>query len=160
MKSIFWTPLALAIAAAGLASCGGGSDQAPAAAEEGIAGLTVNNARMVLAPVAGNPAAVYFDLEYQGDRNVALNRATVEGATSATFHDYGEFEFEVQMMDMLPLPLNKGDEVSFEPGGKHLMAMGVSPDLKPGGTTDVTITVSGGKSQTFPAEIRAAGDER
>jgi periplasmic copper chaperone A len=122
--------------------------------------MTVSNARMVLAPVEGNPAAVYFDLEYQGDRNVALNRGSVEGAESATFHDYGEYDAQMQMMDMLPLPLNKGDKVSFEPGGKHLMAMGVSPELQPGGTAQVTITVSGGKSETFAAEIRAAGDER
>ncbi len=160
MKSTFWAPLALAIAGLVLASCGSGSEEAPAAAEEGIAGMTISNARMVLAPVEGNPAAVYFNLAYQGDRNVALNRASIEGADSATFHDYGEYDFEVQMMDMLPLPLKKGTEVSFEPGGKHVMAMGVSPDLKPGGNAEVTITVSGGKSHTFPAEIRAAGDER
>jgi copper(I)-binding protein len=122
--------------------------------------MTITNARMVLAPVPGNPAAVYFDLDYEGDRNVALSRASVEGAKSATLHDYGEYNFQTQMMDMLPLPLKKGTKVSFEPGGKHIMAMDVSPDLKPGGTTDVTIVVSGGQSQTFPAQIKAAGDER
>jgi copper(I)-binding protein len=152
--------LALVFGAAGLASCSGGADQTEAPAEQGIPGMKISNARMVLAPVAGNPAAVYFDLAYEGDRSVALSRASVEGAESATFHDYGEYNFQTQMMDMLPLPLKKGTKVSFEPGGKHIMAMGVSPDLKPGGTANVTITVSGGKSQTFPAEIKAAGDER
>lgn len=160
MRQAVWAPLALGIATLGLAACGGEADAPAAAADEGIAGMTISNARMVLAPVEGNPAAIYFDLDYQGDRSVALNRASVEGAQSATFHDYGEYDAQMQMMDMLPLPLKKGTKVSFEPGGKHLMAMGVSPELKPGGTTDVTITVSGGKSQTFPAEIRAAGDER
>jgi periplasmic copper chaperone A len=153
-------PLALAFATLGLASCGGGADQPAAEADEGIAGMTVTNARMVLAPVEGNPAAVYFDLDYQGDRSVALSRVSVEGAESATFHDYGEYDAQRQMMDMLPLPLKKGTKVNFEPGGKHVMAMGVSPDLKPGGTTNVTITVSGGKGETFPVEIKAAGDER
>ena len=160
MKSTVWAPLALVIAGVALSSCGGTEEPAAVAEDQGIAGMTVTNARMVLAPVEGNPAAVYFDLTYDGDRQVALNRASVEGADSAMFHDYGEYDFKVQMMDMLPLPLKKGDKVSFEPGGKHIMAMGVSPELKPGGTTDVTITVSGGKSQTFPAEIRAAGEER
>jgi hypothetical protein len=40
------------------------------------------------------------------------------------------------------------------------MAMDVSPDLKPGGTTEATVIVSGGGRQSFPVEIRAAGDER
>lgn len=153
------TALALAGAALPLAGCGETPAEAPAA-DAGIAGMKITNARMVLPPVAGNPAAVYFDLEYQGDRNVALNRAAVKGTKSAMFHDYGEYDFKVQMMDMLPLPLKKGDRLKFEPGGKHIMAMEPDASLKPGGTTEATITVSGGKSQTFPVEIRAAGDER
>ena len=159
MRSTVFASFALGLAALGLAGCSGAKKPA-ATVEEGIPGLTVSNARMVLAPVEGNPAAVYFDLNYEGDRSLALSRASVEGAKSATFHDYGEYDMQRQMMDMLPLPLSKGTKVSFEPGGKHIMAMDVSPELKPGGTAQVTITVSGGKSQTFPAEIKAAGDER
>lgn len=152
--------LALAGATITLASCGETPVETPAA-EAGIPGMTITNPRLVLAPVAGNPAAVYFDLAYDGDRNLALKgNAEVEGAKSAMFHDYGEYNFKVQMMDMLPVPLKKGDKVVFEPGGKHLMAMEPSADLKPGGIAKVTILVSGGGKQTFDAPIKAAGDER
>ena len=151
--------LALAGSTIALAACGETPADAPAA-EAGIPGMKITNARMVLAPVSGNPAAVYFDLAYDGDRNVALNRAEVKGAKSAMFHDYGEYDFKVQMMDMLPVPLKKGDKLEFKPGGKHLMAMEPDASLKPGGTTEASIIVSGGKKQTFPVEIRAAGDER
>lgn len=151
--------LALATGTLSLAACGETPTEAPGA-ETGIPGMKISNARMVLAPVAGNPAAIYFDLAYEGDRGLALNRAEVKGAKSAMFHDYGEYDFKVQMMEMLPVPLKKGDTVTFEPGGKHLMAMDVDPALKAGGTTEATIIVSGGKRHTFPVEIRAAGDER
>lgn len=151
--------LALATGTLSLAACGETPTEAPGA-ETDIPGMKISNARMVLAPVAGNPAAIYFDLAYEGDRGVALNRAEVKGAKSAMFHDYGEYDFKVQMMEMLPVPLKKGDTVTFEPGGKHLMAMDVDPALKAGGTTEATIIVSGGKRHTFPVEIRAAGDER
>lgn len=153
--------IALALIGAGLplGACGEAPAEAPAA-EAGIPGMKITNARMVLAPVAGNPAAIYFDLAYDGDRSVALNRAEVKGAKGAMFHDYGEYDSKVQMMDMLPLPLKKGDRVEFKPGGKHLMVMDPDPSLKPGGTTEATIIVSGGKRHTFPVEIRAAGDER
>jgi periplasmic copper chaperone A len=151
--------LALAGAALSLAACGETPAEAPGA-EAGIPGMKISNALMVLAPVAGNPAAVYFDLAYDGDRTVALNRGEVKGAKSATFHDYGEYDFKVQMMEMLPVPLKKGDTLEFKPGGKHLMAIDVDPSLKAGGTTEATIIVSGGKRHSFPVEIRAAGDER
>ena len=160
MKSSVLAAMFLSVATLGLAGCGDGASEAPAEAPEGVPGLTVTNARMVLAPVEGNPAAVYFDLAYEGDRNVALNRAHVEGAESATLHEYAEWNRQMQMADMLPLVLKKGDEVAFEPGGKHVMAMGVSPELQPGGTTEVTLTVSGGDKTTFEAEIRGPGEER
>ncbi|MGN6499194.1 MAG: copper chaperone PCu(A)C [Tsuneonella sp.] len=160
MKKGVLTAAALAISAVSLASCGGNAEQPAAQTVKGVPGMTISNARMVLAPVAGNPAAVYFDLAYEGDDNLALSRASVKGAKSAMFHDYGEWSGQRQMMDMLPLPIKKGDKLSFAPGGKHIMATGVSPDLKPGGTTEVTITVSGGATQTFSAPIKAAGDER
>jgi copper(I)-binding protein len=143
-----------------LAACGESPEQPAVDETVGIPGMKISIARMVLAPVKGNPAAVYFDLAYDGDQALALNRAQVKGAKSAMFHDYGEYDFKVQMMEMLPVPLKKGDKLEFKPGGKHLMAMDVSPDLKPGGTTEATVIVSGGAKQTFPVEIRAAGDER
>lgn len=144
----------------GLAACGENPEQPAANQSVGIPGMKISNARMVLAPVPGNPAAIYFDLDYEGDRSLALSRAEVKGAKSATFHDYGEYDSKVQMMDMLPVPLKKGTKLEFKPGGQHLMVMDVSPDLKPGGTTEATVIVSGGDKQTFPVEIRAAGDER
>lgn len=158
-KSVF-AAAALVLGTYGLAACGETAEQPAAEAPEGIAGMTVTNARLVLPAVAGNPAAVYFDLAYDGDRSFALNRVDVEGAESAEFHDYSEWSGKMQMMPMLPLPLKKGDKVAFAPGGKHVMAMKLSPEVTEGGTVEVTITVSGGDKQSFPAEVRAAGSER
>lgn len=158
-KSIFAAAL-VSCASLALAGCGQSGEEAAAVAPEGIAGMAVTNARLVLPAVAGNPAAVYFDLAYDGDRAVALNRVAVAGAESAEFHEYGEWAGKMQMQPMLPLPLKKGDKHSFAPGGKHVMAMKLSPDVAAGGTADVTVSVSGGASLTFPAEVRAAGSER
>lgn len=159
MKANLFAALMLSTTMA-LAGCGESPEQPAAGQAEGIPGMEITNARMVLAPVPGNPAAVYFDLAYNGDRSLALNRAEVKGAKSAMFHDYGEYDFKVQMMEMLPVPLKKGTKLQFKPGSKHMMAMDVSPDLKAGGMTEATLIVSGGGRQTFPVEIRAAGDER
>lgn len=149
----------LAGASLAVSACGG--NEAPVETEpEGVPGMSVENARMVLAPVAGNPAAVYFDLSYDGDRGLTIRRADVADAESAMLHDYGEYDFKVQMMEALPIGIKKGDKVSFEPGAKHVMAMNVSPDIKPGDTTEVTLTVSGGDKFSFPAEVRAAGEDR
>jgi copper(I)-binding protein len=144
----------------GLAACGG-TAEAPAEAVEGqVPGLTVSNARLVLAPVAGNPAAVYFDLAYEGEQGLTIRKADAEGAGMTMMHDYGEYDFKVQMMEALPVALTKGTKVQFKPGGLHVMAMEPAATLKPGDKVKVTLTMSGGTTQVFEAEVRAAGEER
>lgn len=143
-----------------LAACGNEAE-APAAAEAGVVdGLTVSNARLILAPVKGNPAAAYFDLSYEGEKGLTIRKADVAGAGSAMMHDYGEYDFKVQMMEALPVALKKGTEVSFKPGGLHVMAMEPSDTLEPGSKTQITLTMSGGATHTFEVDVRAAGDER
>lgn len=143
-----------------LAACGDEAAPVETAPEGVIPGVTIENARMVLAPVEGNPAAVYFDFSYEGDRAFSLGRVSVEGAESAMMHQFGEYDFKVQMMEALPIPVTNGTKVEFKPGDYHVMAMGVSPDIKPGDTVEVTLTISGGDKHKFAAEVRAAGEER
>lgn len=144
----------------GLTACGADADAPVEAVAGQVPGMTITNARLVLAPVAGNPAAVYFDLAYEGDKGLTIRKAEVEGAGMAMMHDYGEYDFKVQMMEALPVALTKGTKVAFEPGGLHVMAMEPKADLKPGDTVKVTLTMSGGMTQVFDAEVRAAGEER
>jgi len=152
---------AMATAMLGLAACES-EPQAPLGqtAAGQVQGMTISNPRLVLAPVAGNPAAVYFDLSYEGDKGLTIRKAEVAEAKSAMMHDYGEYDFKVQMMEALPIALKKGTKVAFEPGGLHVMAMEPAETLKPGDTVTVTLTMSGGATQVFEAEVRAAGEER
>ena len=160
MSKPFFTAVALTISCLSIVACSGEAE-APAAEEtDGIAGLQINNARMMLAPVEGNPAAIYFDIAYDGERNIAIRRADVLDAGSAQLHDMMEYNFEQTMGEMPPLMLQPGDEVSFEPGGKHVMAFEVSPELQPGGTTEVTLTIAGGDKHSFEVPVMAAGEER
>ena len=133
-------------------------EEAPAAAA--TAGLTVSNARLVLAAVAGNPAAVYFDLSYSGAPGVTLTGVEVEGAGMTMIHDYTEQDGKAQMTMAGPVALAEGAPVSFAPGGLHVMAMQPSESLKAGGTAKVTLTLSDGTTATIDAPVRAAGDAR
>ena len=148
----------LAASCVSLAACGDAEAPVAETSEAGIPGMTITDGRMVLNAVEGNPAAVYFNLNYDGDRGLAVRKASVEGASSAMLHEYADNQGRREMMEALPITLSKGTKLAFEPGSRHVMAMGLSPDLKAGGTTNVTLTVSGGKTMTFQVEIVAAGD--
>lgn len=154
-------PLIGAAMMLGLAACDN-AGTAPADKAEAAAGeaLSVTNARLVLSPVAGNPAAVYFDLSYAGAAGLTLSSVNVEGAGMSMIHDYAESAGKMQMMEAKPVALTAGAEVSFAPGGLHVMAMQPSDAWKPGGMVKITLALSDGSTQSFDAPVRAAGEER
>ena len=150
---------ALAAGLLSLAACSGGEEKT-SEAESNPTGLVVTNARLLLPPVAGNPAAVYFDLKNQGTRAIAVRRADLEGAKSAAMHDMMEYNREMTMADTGPMAVKQGETIKFEPGGKHVMAFDLSPELKAGGKTELTLTIAGGDKVSAPVSIEAAGAER
>jgi len=159
MKTLF-AAAALTAASLSLAACSDGAQEADTAADANPTGLAVTNARLMLPPVAGNPAAIYFDLKNEGERAVAVRRADVADAKSASMHDMMEYNREMTMADMGPLTIPAGETVKFEPGGKHVMVFELSPEITAGGTTEMTLTVAGGDKVSFPVPVQAAGAER
>ena len=72
----------------------------------------------------------------------------------------GTWNGQPSMDEVMQIAVPTGGELVFEPGGLHVMANELDETLAAGGQTEVTITFVGGRTATFPAEIRAAGDER
>jgi copper(I)-binding protein len=154
-----------AVAAAGLAlsvaACGGGEEAAEqSGAPEAPEGITVSNARLMLPPVSGNPAALYFDIANGSEREVMIRAAHVEGAGMAMLHTTATWNLKTDMQEVVQQPVPAGETVSFEPGGLHVMVSDLGEAIAPGSTAEVTLTFVGGDKISFPAEVRAAGDDR
>ncbi|MEL7519655.1 MAG: copper chaperone PCu(A)C [Pseudomonadota bacterium] len=162
MTRMNWKRAGMAGAAALALSLSACAEEAPAPVEiEGVyPGMEITNARLVLAPVSGNPAAVYFDAAYNGERGISITGAEVAGAASATVHAMMEYNFEMTMAEAGPIAIRGGESQTFEPGGLHVMAMELDESIKAGDTVEVTLKIVGGKTHKFDAEVRAAGEER
>ena len=152
----------LTAALAASLALGACSQEPPAPVEvEGVfPGLEVTNARLVLAPVSGNPAAVYFDVAYNGERGVSISGAEVAGAATTAVHATMEYNFELTMGESGPVALPGGTSKTFEPGGLHIMAFELDESVVEGSSVEVTLKISGGKTHKFQAPVQAAGDER
>ena len=156
---------AATLAAALIPVLGACADKADAPAQEATpaaaaAGLTVSNARVVLPPVVGNPAAVYFDLAWAGASGVTLDAVEVEGAGMTMIHDYATTDGKMKMVMVDSVSLTPGTPVTFAPGGLHVMALEPAGVPSPGGAAKITLTLSDGTVTTIDAPVRAAGDER
>ena len=160
MKSAILASAALAFATLGLTACGGDSATEAAVDNTSQAGISVTDGRLVLPAVRGNPAAVYFTVHNDGQRDSFIRAASVAGAQSAAIHRTTVSNGETTMQEEIQVPVPAGGELKFEPGGLHVMANDLDESLAAGGSTEVTITFIGGKTAKFPVEIRAAGDDR
>jgi copper(I)-binding protein len=150
--------LALSLGALALASCG--QEPMPTTDEStaGKEGVTITNGRLVLPAVAGNPGAVYMDVSYEGPSVAMIRTVEVTGAKSAMLHQTLGEEYVSKMEEVSQVRVDSGDTLKLEPGSYHVMAMGLDPSLKEGGSTDATVTFVGGDSVTVPLEIRGPGD--
>ena len=158
MKTVF-AAAALALVGVSLAACSG-SDDAAETVEANPTGLVLQNARLILPAVSGNPAVIYFDLKNEGQRAVAVRAADVADAKTAQLHDTMEYGGKMVMNEMGPTTVNAGETLKFEPGGKHVMVFDLAPELAAGGSTELTLTIAGGDKVSFPVPIEAADAER
>lgn len=156
MKKMMVASAMLALSSMALVSCE--QSAAPPAGEvTGKPGVTVTNGRLVLPAVAGNPAALYFDIVNNSDGYAVVRMAEIPGAKEIDMHETLTTNGTAQMANLAPVNLLKGKPVKFEPGGKHFMVMGLSPVPKVGDTTEVTLTFAGGDKSSFAAKVEGPG---
>ena len=149
-----FAPLAPALTIAfALALAGCQQGKAPESNPESKPGMMLSGGRMVLPAVAGNPAAAYFMLTNAGEKDATLTAVAIEGTAKAEMP-----ETTGGSMAALPnLAVDSSESVVFAQGSKHVMVFGVSPDLKAGGTTEITLTFSDGDKMSAPLTLEAAG---
>jgi copper(I)-binding protein len=157
-------PAALALAAAALlpVACGGGdpAGEEVTANPDAPEGIEVANGRLMLPPVSGNPAAIYFDITNNAAQDVMIRSVSVPDSGIAMLHQTTSWNQRTAMEEVFQQPVPAGETVSFEPGGLHVMVSDLGDTMTAGSTAEVTLTFVGGDKISFPAEIRAAGDAR
>ena len=139
------------LAALALAACGG---EAEAPVEEAAGdcppGILATDGWLSLPAVSGNPGAAYFNLVNESDGQITVRGADVLGAESAMLHETSSWNLEEDMQELFTLAVAPGETQRFEPGAKHVMAMGIGEGVAPDSETEVTLTFVGGDKCSFP----------
>ncbi len=105
---------------------------------------------------SGAVSAAYMVIRNTGSAADRLLSVTSDAATIVEIHTT---EMEGDVMRMRPLPdgleIPAGGQVALEPGGYHLMLMGLQRDLVASERLSLTLSFASGKQLTVEAEIRA-----
>jgi hypothetical protein len=130
------------IAALSLTGCGGGAE-----------GVQISEAR-VGAPTGPN-AALYFTARGGPD---ALLSASTDVAGDAQIHETVTGEEGIMSMRQVPrLEVPAGGELVLEPGGFHVMLVGID-ELQVGATIEITLVWENAGEMTIEAEVVEPSD--
>lgn len=116
-------------------------------------GLIGGDARLVLPAVAGRPGVAYFTLHNGSAKPVEIAAVYIDGVARAEMHKTEGGS--MQSVDSVPVEADA--DVTFAPGGLHVMAFDIDPALVPGGAGEITLTFAGGDKLSMPISIEAMG---
>ena len=116
--------------------------------------LTVQNVRVRENIPPKKIAAAYMVIQNSGPQN-ALVAAQADVADVVELHvmvHEGDI-MRMRKIDRIPIPAN--GTTTLQPGGNHLMLIGLQRDLKSGEEVTITLTFSDGQTQSLQAPVEA-----
>lgn len=159
------------VAALAFASCGGGGSSSDEmideetmtgdtvllddGVEDAVANVTVEDAWARTNPMSPDTGSIYVMLTSDTDDAVLYADVDFSIAMSTELHETltaADGSTTTQLVESVPLPA--GQTVTFEPGGLHIMLMGLVEPLVAGNMISVTLTLESGNLVTFDAEVR------
>ncbi|MGF1454412.1 MAG: copper chaperone PCu(A)C [Alphaproteobacteria bacterium] len=109
---------------------------------------------------AGKTSAGYLVIENRSGRADRLVAASADGISNVELHMNVIEGGMARMRPVDGIPLRDGKATALEPGGFHLMFMGLDAPLQDGDTVDLTLTFENAEPQTVTLPVRRRGRGR
>jgi len=103
-------------------------------------------------------AAVYMKLESAVP--LKLVQAVSEASKSAEVHEMKMVDNVMQMRPLIPLEVEAGKPVLFQPGGYHIMLLDIKKPVKSGDLVPVRLTFAGPDNKLFNTSVVAVGADK
>ncbi|MCA1788477.1 MAG: copper chaperone PCu(A)C [Thioalkalivibrio sp.] len=101
--------------------------------------------------------AAYMTLSNSGDGDLTVIHAESPTAATVELHEHLQDAAGVmRMRQVAALPLPAGGSLAMEPGGLHLMLIGLHQPLSEGEIVSITLHLADGRTLKVAAEVRRA----
>ncbi len=104
--------------------------------------------------MSGPTGVVYLSIENSGDAPDTLTGASSEVSEFTEIHESAMSDGVMQMRPVTDLKIGGGETIDFEPGGYHIMLIGLTEDLKIGDEFEVTLEFEESGSISVMSEVR------
>jgi copper(I)-binding protein len=101
----------------------------------------------------GENGAIYFVIDNRGSNPDALSGASTDVAEVVEMHESRMNGDVMQMQQLDSVPLERSSETKFEPGGLHLMLVGLKKDLQVGEEVPITLHFTNAEDITVSVPV-------
>lgn len=112
---------------------------------EAMSGMTMD--------MSGASSAVYMTISNTGDAD-RLVKASSDVAAAVELHNNENKDGVMIMTQLQSVDVPAGGTVEFDPGGMHVMLIGLKRDLKPGDTVPITLQFAQAGDVAVQATVR------
>jgi copper(I)-binding protein len=116
--------------------------------------LSVRDAWVAEALPGTDTTAAYMVLVNDGDVDEELIAVNSEVAESLELHKMENRDGMMRMQRVQHLMIGPGTEVELAPGGLHIMLIGLTQEIKEGGTVELTLEFESGATLDVLAPVR------
>ncbi|HLW26534.1 MAG TPA: copper chaperone PCu(A)C [Kiloniellales bacterium] len=102
-------------------------------------------------------SAAYFTVENGGSQSDRLISVDSQAAERSELHNHVMEDDVARMVEVEAIDIPAGGAVALEPGGLHVMLIGLAEPLQPGDKVPLTLHFEQAESLDIEAEVRALG---
>lgn len=117
--------------------------------------LEVKGAFVRATPPGANNSAAFMTLRNLGPTPLEVVSATSPAASVVELHTHVHEGGVAKMLQVEGLAVEAGQSRELQPGGDHIMLIGLHEALSPSTTVDITLHIRGGQTVTVKAPVRA-----
>ena len=119
----------------------------------GHMGVMVMDAQARAMPPGSKNSAAYFTLMNHKQESISLVSAKSDVSKVTEFHNHLMIDGAMSMRKVPSVDVAAGERVSFQPGGFHVMLIGLTQNLKPGEQVTIQLNLASGESMMVKADI-------
>ena len=119
--------------------------------------VSVSNAYVTALIPGQEVSAGYMTLTNSGDEDAVLVSFSSSAANMVHLHETTSANGMMSMTAVDELVIPAGTSLAMEPGGKHLMIMGVDKQAFAGESIDLQINFAGGQGLELSMDVKALG---
>ncbi|EAQ65070.1 hypothetical protein MED121_10130 [Marinomonas sp. MED121] len=119
----------------------------------GNMGLMIMDAQARAMPPGAKNSAAYFTLMNHKQEAISLISAKSDVSKVTEFHNHLMIDGAMSMRKVPSIDVAAGESLDFQPGGFHVMLIGLTKNLKPGEQVSIQLNLANGESMIVKADI-------